>query len=107
MTQGTRFIYTVDSMLFLGGAGGKHTWGAYGSEMTADNAALDYKDPNYDPESTENGDITLEAIIPEMSDDEIYVSVSVALLFCQFMNSSIYHTFFAGFLRTMSNQRFW
>lgn len=57
---------------FAGGAGGKGTWGAYGSELTGD-GALDYKDPNYDSESLDNGDIHLEAIIPEMSDDEMQV----------------------------------
>lgn len=59
----------------LGGAGGKGTWGAYGSELNAD-AALDYKDPNYDSESLDNGDIHLEAIIPEMSDDEMQASIT-------------------------------
>lgn len=61
-------------MWLVGGAGGKGTWGAYGSEMN-DDAALDYKDPNYDSESLDNGDIHLEAIIPEMSDDEIQVKI--------------------------------
>ena len=55
-----------------GGAGGKGTWGAYGSELTGE-ASLDYKDPNYDSESLENGDIHLKAIIPELSEDEIQV----------------------------------
>ncbi|CAL8103149.1 unnamed protein product [Orchesella dallaii] len=62
-----------------GGAGGKGTWGAYGSELNAD-AAIDYKDPNYDPESLDNGDIHLEAIIPEISDDEIQNSVEPIIL---------------------------
>jgi len=53
-----------------GGAGGKGTWGALGSELAAVEA-LDIKDPNYDSESLENGDITLEAIIPEMTDEEL------------------------------------
>jgi hypothetical protein len=34
---------------------------------------MDYKDPNYDSESLDNGDIHLAAIIPEMSDEEIQV----------------------------------
>lgn len=64
-----------------GGAGGKHTWGAYGSEMSVETAAaLDYKDPNYDSESLDNGDIHLEAIIPEMSDDEIQKNVESTIL---------------------------
>jgi len=53
-----------------GGAGGKGTWGALGSELAAVEA-LDIKDPNYDSESLDNGDITLEAIIPEMTDEEL------------------------------------
>ncbi|ODM98620.1 Programmed cell death protein 4 [Orchesella cincta] len=62
-----------------GGAGGKGTWGAYGSEMNSV-AALDYKDPNYDSESLDNGDIHLEAIIPEMTDDEIQKNVESIIL---------------------------
>jgi programmed cell death protein 4 len=64
---------------FIGGAGGKHTWGAYGSELV-DNTALDYKDPNYDSECLDNGDIHLEAIIPEISDDEIQKNVESTIL---------------------------
>ncbi|ODN05858.1 Programmed cell death protein 4 [Orchesella cincta] len=64
-----------------GGAGGKGTWGVYGSELNAD-GALDYKDPNYDPEALENGDIHLAAIIPEMSDEEIQTSVESIILEC-------------------------
>jgi len=57
-----------------GGAGGKGTWGMYGSELSSAESALDYKDPNYDPESLDNGDIHLATIIPEMSDEDIQVS---------------------------------
>ncbi|CAG7835683.1 unnamed protein product [Allacma fusca] len=62
-----------------GGAGGKGTWGAYGSELTGD-SALDYKDPNYDSESLENGDIHLKAIIPEMTEDEMQKQVEGIIL---------------------------
>jgi len=63
-----------------GGAGGKHTWGAYGSELSGGHAALDYKDPNYDSECLDNGDIHLEAIIPELSDDDIQKNVESTIL---------------------------
>jgi len=62
-----------------GGAGGKGTWGAYGSELSGE-ASLDYKDPNYDSESLDNGDIHLKAIIPEMTDDEIQKQVESNIL---------------------------
>lgn len=62
-----------------GGAGGKGTWGVYGSELRAE-AALDYKDPNYDSESLDNGDIHLEAIIPELTDEELQKNVEEIVL---------------------------
>jgi programmed cell death protein 4 len=62
-----------------GGAGGKGTWGLYGSELHAE-AALDYKDPNYDSESLENGNIHLESIIPELSDEEFKKQVEGIIL---------------------------
>jgi len=62
-----------------GGAGGKGTWGIYGSELNAD-VALDYKDPNYDSESLENGNIHLESIIPEMTDEEVKKQVEGVVL---------------------------
>jgi len=63
-----------------GGAGGKHTWGAMGSEISADGSTMDYKDPNYDSESLENGDITLESIVPVMSDENIQKNVEETIL---------------------------
>jgi len=62
-----------------GGAGGKGTWGALGSELAAV-AALDFKDPNYDSESLENGDIHLAAIIPELTDEELQKHVEGIIL---------------------------
>jgi len=62
-----------------GGAGGKGTWGAYGSELSSV-VALDFKDPNYDSESLENGDITLESIIPEMPDEELHKHIEGTVL---------------------------
>jgi len=63
-----------------GGAGGKGTWGAYGSELSEGVASLDYKDPNYDSESLDNGDIQLKAIIPDLSDEEIQKQVEGIVL---------------------------
>jgi len=62
-----------------GGAGGKGTWGSYGSELLTD-VALDYRDPNYDSESLENGNIHLESIIPEMTEEEIKKQVEGVVL---------------------------
>ena len=36
---------------FPGGAGGKHTWGALGSELYAEVMASSQDDPNYDSDS--------------------------------------------------------
>ena len=44
----TAKIWCVDYI--KGGAGGKHTWGAPGSELMED-AETDMKDPNYDSET--------------------------------------------------------
>ena len=38
-------------LLFTGGAGGKHTWGALGSELYAEVMASSQDDPNYDSDS--------------------------------------------------------
>lgn len=62
-----------------GGAGGKGTWGVFGSELSAV-AALDCKDPNYDSESLDNGDIHLEAIIPEMTEEELQKHIEGTVL---------------------------
>lgn len=56
-------------LLVSGGAGGKGVWGKLGSELLE--ADIDEKDPNYDSESLDNGDIELKAIIPEVSEDEL------------------------------------
>lgn len=51
-------------------AGGTGAWGCkLGSEMDED--IVDEKDPNYDSDSFENGDIQLQPIIPEASDEEL------------------------------------
>lgn len=65
-----------------GGAGGKGTWGTYQSEILdkGDALSLDYKDPNYDSESLDNGDIQLKAIIPELTEEEIQKQVEGIVL---------------------------
>lgn len=40
----------------------------------------DEKDPNYDSDSLDNGDVTLETIVPELSTAEIYKSVEPIIL---------------------------
>lgn len=53
-----------------GGAGGKGVWGKPGSELDAPEV-MDERDPNYDSDSLENGDVTLETIVPHLSPEEI------------------------------------
>ena len=58
-----------------GGAGGKGTWGAPGSEMLCyDETPDDPHDPNYDSDSQDN--CKFEAITPPLNDDEIEKFVS-------------------------------
>jgi len=62
-----------------GGAGGKGVWGKPGSELYVP-VETDEKDPNYDSDSLDNGDVTLETIVPELSTAEIYKSVEPIIL---------------------------
>ena len=55
---------------FKGGAGGKGVWGKPGSELDAPEV-MDEKDPNYDSDSLDNGDVTIETIVPQLSHAEI------------------------------------
>lgn len=48
------------------GAGGKHTWGAPGSELIS--SELEDRDPNYDPE---NDDVKLVVLYPDLSKEEL------------------------------------
>ncbi|XP_049857865.1 programmed cell death protein 4 [Schistocerca gregaria] len=52
-----------------GGAGGKGVWGKLGSEL--EEADVDMNDPNYDDDSLDSGDVALETIIPQLSEEEI------------------------------------
>jgi len=54
----------------IGGAGGKGVWGKPGSELDVPEV-MDEKDPNYDSDSLDNGDVTLQAIVPQLSLEEI------------------------------------
>ena len=58
----------------LGGAGGKGVWGQLGSELQE--VDEDMNDPNYDSDSLDNGDIELKSVIPQISDEELQVSIS-------------------------------
>ena len=62
-----------------GGAGGKGVWGMPGSELDVPEA-MDEKDPNYDSDSLDNGDVTLEAMVPVLSDSELYKNVEPIIL---------------------------
>ena len=64
---------------FWGGAGGKGVWGKPGSELYVPDET-DEKDPNYDSDSLDNGDVTLETIVPKLSVAEIYKSVEPIIL---------------------------
>lgn len=68
----TRYIVFV---LRSGGAGGKGVWGKLGSESDGVDE-MDRNDPNYDSDTLDNGDIELKCIIPELSDEELKVSVN-------------------------------
>lgn len=63
----------------LGGAGGKGVWGKPGSELDAPEV-MDEKDPNYDSDSLDNGDVTLEAIVPTLSLEEIHKHLEPVIL---------------------------
>lgn len=45
-------------------------WGKPGSELDAPEV-MDEKDPNYDSDSLDNGDVTLQAIVPQLTLAEI------------------------------------
>ncbi|EFX76396.1 hypothetical protein DAPPUDRAFT_306119 [Daphnia pulex] len=53
-----------------GGAGGKGVWGKPGIELDVPEV-MDEKDPNYDSDSLDNGDVTIETIVPQLSHAEI------------------------------------
>lgn len=55
-------------------------WGKPGSEMEGVPDVMDEKDPNYDSDSLDNGDVTLEAIVPQLSQAEIHKHVEPIIL---------------------------
>lgn len=67
------------SHLSPGGAGGKGTWGALGSELAEEevDGAIDSNDPNYDEANPENRDFKLKVINLDRSDEELQVSINV------------------------------
>lgn len=65
--------------LVAGGAGGKGVWGKPGSEL-AIAEVMDEKDPNYDSDSLDNGDVTVEVITPKLSVQEIRKHVEPIIL---------------------------
>ena len=75
----TNTIRTTHILYVLGGAGGKGVWGKPGSEIDAAEF-MDEKDPNYDSDSLDNGDVTLEAIVPQLSEVELHKHVEPIIL---------------------------
>lgn len=61
-----------------GGAGGKGVWGLPGSELLE--TYEDEKDPNYDMENLNNGDIELKAVVPDISLEEMKKKVEPIIL---------------------------
>lgn len=61
-----------------GGAGGKGTWGAPGSEMMDDGECHDTNDPNYDSDSQDG--YVVKAIVPEISVTDVHDVVRPMLL---------------------------
>ncbi|XP_047471681.1 programmed cell death protein 4-like [Penaeus chinensis] len=61
-----------------GGAGGKGTWGALGSELAEEelDGAIDTNDPNYDETNPENKEIKMKVIHVDRSDEEIQKQIS-------------------------------
>ena len=54
MIDSLRHDFQRPRLVFTGGAGGKHTWGALGSELYAEVMASSQDDPNYDSDSQVN-----------------------------------------------------
>ncbi|KAG7165479.1 programmed cell death protein 4-like [Homarus americanus] len=65
-----------------GGAGGKGTWGALGSELAEEelDGAIDSNDPNYDESNPEHRDFKLKVINLDRSDEELQVSTRAHLV---------------------------
>lgn len=63
-------------LLLAGGAGGKGTWGALGSELAEEevDGAIDSNDPNYDEANPENREFKIKVIDLDRSNEELQVS---------------------------------
>ncbi|XP_071514533.1 programmed cell death protein 4 [Panulirus ornatus] len=61
-----------------GGAGGKGTWGALGSELAEEelDGAIDSNDPNYDESNPEHRDFKLKVINLDRSDEDLQKQIS-------------------------------
>lgn len=73
---------TTTVLLSPGGAGGKGTWGALGSELAEEevDGAIDSNDPNYDEANPENRDFKLKVINLDRSDEELQVGINVVIV---------------------------
>lgn len=76
---------TTAISLSPGGAGGKGTWGALGSELAEEevDGAIDPNDPNYDEANPENRDFKLKVINVDRSDEEMQVGMNMWIVFKQ------------------------
>ena len=76
----------IKTVIFLGGAGGKGTWGKLGDEM--DLPWVDPNDPNYDSAGEEGEtavskagkNIKLNTLVPEMSEEDVKKAVEPLIL---------------------------
>ena len=61
--------------MYAGGAGGKGTWGALGSELAEEevDGAIDANDPNYDEANPDNREFKIKVINVDRSNEELQV----------------------------------
>lgn len=66
------WVVTRENFIFLGGAGGKGTWGKLGDELGVESMTTDVKDPNYDSD----GQASQQFVIAV---DELYWTVEICI----------------------------
>ena len=76
ITPPQQIIINGLTSLYIGGAGGKGTWGKLGDEI--DLPWVDPNDPNYDSDSMEGEDkklVKINTLAPEMSEADVKKTV--------------------------------
>jgi programmed cell death protein 4 len=68
----------MNSVLFLGGAGGKGTWGKLGCELEL--PWVDPNDPNYESEPEESKVTKIKTLVPEMGEEDVRKAVEPLIL---------------------------